>query len=376
MFERIKHMLIKEFLQIFRDFRMRGIIFVMPVVQLVVFSYAMASDVRIVALAVFDLDKTPLSRQVISTLVGSGYFNVVGHIHDDIGAQDLLDKGKAQAIIRMNPGFEGQVKAGRTAPIQLLLDGTETTNSMIINQYIVRILSDLNRGILLDRISRQTGTKIQKGVVELRNRAWFNENYDNINFFVPGVMIVIVTLVSLMLTAMAIVREKEIGTMEQIMVSPITPFEFILGKTFPFALIGMVDVVIVMIVGVFWFEIPLRGEIYLLFLATALFLLTTLGIGLFISTISKTQQQALMSTFFFFQPAIFLSGFAFPIANMPTIIQYFTYLNPLRYFLIIVRGVFLKGSDFSILWPEFAALLVMGIFILWSASRRFQKTLS
>jgi len=193
---------------------------------------------------------------------------------------------------------------------------------------------------------------------------------------VPGVIAILVMLITLMLTSMAVVREKEIGTIEQIMVTPITPLEFILGKSVPFALIGFADVFIITAVGVFWFEVPIRGSILLLFGATGLYLMTTLGIGLLISTVSETQQQAMMSTFFFYFPAVLLSGFMFPIANMPTVIQWATYFNPLRYFLVIVRGIFLKGVGISILWPQMATLAVIGVAVLWFASRRFHKTLA
>jgi len=212
--------------------------------------------------------------------------------------------------------------------------------------------------------------------VEMQTRSWFNENLESRNFYVPGVIAIIVMLITLMLTSMAVVREKEIGTMEQIMVTPITSAEFILGKTVPFALIGFADVILITLIGVFWFEVPIRGNLGLLFLATSLYLMTTLAIGLLISTVSQTQQQAMMSTFFFYFPAVLLSGFMFPIANMPVVIQWLTYLNPLRYFLVIVRGIFLKGVGPGILWPQMIALLIMGLTTLWLASRRFKKTLT
>jgi ABC-2 type transport system permease protein len=202
--------------------------------------------------------------------------------------------------------------------------------------------------------------------VVVETRAWFNENLESRNFYVPGVIAIIVMLITLMLTSMAVVREKEIGTMEQIMVTPITSAEFILGKTVPFALIGFADVILITLIGVFWFEVPIRGNLALLFVATALF----------ISTVSQTQQQAMMSTFFFYLPAVLLSGFMFPIANMPPLVQWLTYLNPLRYFLVIIRGLFLKGVGLSILWPQVLALAVMGCLTLWLAAKRFHKTLA
>ena len=209
----------------------------------------------------------------------------------------------------------------------------------------------------------------------VETRAWFNENLESRNFYVPGVIAIIVMLVTLMLTSMAVVREKEIGTMEQIMVTPITPLEFILGKTVPFALIGFADVILITVLGVFWFKVPIRGNLLLLFVATALYLVTTLAIGLFISTVSRTQQQAMMSTFFFYFPAVLLSGFMFPIANMPEAVQWLTYLNPLRYYLVILRGIFLKGNGADVLWPQLLALFLLGGAVLAASTLRFHKRL-
>jgi ABC-2 type transport system permease protein len=211
--------------------------------------------------------------------------------------------------------------------------------------------------------------------IDMQSRAWFNENLESRNYFVPGVIAMIVMLISLMLTSMAIVREKEIGTMEQIMVSPLRPIELILGKTIPFAMVGLFDVVLISTIGVFWFEIPIRGSILLLFFSTLLFLMSTLGVGLYISTVSSTQQQAMMTTSFFYMPAMLLSGFLYPIANMPVAIQWITYLNPLQYFLVIVRGIFLKGIGIAILWPQLLALAVLGTISLWLATSRFKKVL-
>ena len=226
------------------------------------------------------------------------------------------------------------------------------------------------------RLARIRGAAPLPGGVQLQTRAWFNENLESRNFYVPGVIATLVMLITLLLTSMAVVREKEIGTMEQIMVTPITPLEFILGKTIPFALVAFADVIVIMTLGVFWFGVPIRGSLVLLFVASVLFIFTALGIGLLISTVSQTQQQAMMTTFFFYMPALLLSGFMFPIANMPPVVQWLTYLNPLRYFLVIVRGVFLKGVGPVILWPQMAALAVMGAATLALAARRFRKTLA
>ncbi|MFH0871275.1 MAG: ABC transporter permease [bacterium] len=376
MFERIKHMFIKEFIQVFRDPRMKGVIFVAPVIQLLVFSYAVTTDVRNIATAIFDRDNSTESRELVSRFIQSGYFEPVAYIGSEDQVEELINRGKAQAVLRMDKGFGSRVRAGQSAEVQLLVDGTDSNTAGIVLQYGSRIVREYSQEVLLVEWARLKGAAQPLGRIEMQARAWFNENLESRNFYVPGLIAIIVTLITLMLTSMAIVREKEIGTMEQIMVTPITPWEFILGKTAPFALIGFADVVLVTVVGVFWFLVPVRGNLFLLFFATSLYLMTTLGIGLLISTVSRTQQQAMMTTFFFFMPAILLSGLMFPIANMPVIVQWFTYLNPMRYFLVIIRGIFLKGVGANILWPQLVSLAVMGVLTLWLSSRRFRKTLA
>ena len=375
-FERVKRMLVKEFIHIFRDPKMKGVIFLMPIIQVMVFGYAVTTDVRNVATAVFDLDNSVASRDLIARFEKSGYFHVVARIENEAQVREILDRGTVRAVFRLNKGFEQALRSGRTAPLQVLLDGTDSNTAGIVLDYSARIAGELSQAILVTRLSRFQGGYRPPSGVELQTRAWFNENLESRNFYVPGVIAILVMLITLMLTSMAVVREKEMGTMEQIMVTPITPAEFILGKTIPFALIGFVDVMVITLVGVFWFDVPIRGNLILLFLATALYLMTTLGVGLLISTVSQTQQQAMMSTFFFYFPAVLLSGFMFPIANMPDPIQWLTYLNPLRYFLVIIRGIFLKGVGPSVLWPQMLALFVMGLLTLRTASGRFHKTMA
>lgn len=374
--ERIRHMLTKEFIQVFRDPRMRGVIFLMPIIQLMVFGYAVTTDVKNIPTAVLDFDNSTASRELISRFTGSGYFHVVAWASNEDKARELIDRGKIGAILRMNKGFESDLRAGRPAQLQVIVDGTDSNTAGIVLGYSNTIVGQYSKEVLARRISVVKGSVNGGPEVSLETRAWFNENLESRNFYVPGVIAIIVMLITLMLTSMAVVREKEIGTMEQIMVTPITSFEFILGKTVPFALIGFADVLIITVIGVFWFEVPIRGNLMLLFAATALYLLTTLAIGLFISTVSQTQQQAMMSTFFFYFPAVLLSGFMFPISNMPVVVQWLTYLNPLRYFLVVLRGIFLKGIGPGVLWPQMLALTVMGLVTLWLATRRFHKTLA
>lgn len=376
MFERIKQMLVKEFIQVFRDPKMRGVIFLMPIIQVLVFGYAVTTDVTHVATAVFDLDNSVASRELVSRFVRSGYFDIVAHVDDDEHARQLVDRGEALAVLRINRGFENDLRAGRAAQLQVILDGTDSNTAGVVLNYSAKIAGQFSQKVLVTRLTHAKGVADEPGGVELQTRAWFNENLESRNFYVPGVIAIIVLLVTLMLTSMAVVREKEIGTMEQIMVTPIKPLEFILGKTVPFALIGFADVLLITVVSLVWFEIPIRGSVLLLLGAAALYIMTSLGVGLLISTVSETQQQAMMSTFFFYFPAVLLSGFMFPIANMPPVIQWLTYLNPLRYFLVIIRGIFLKGVGLHILWPQMVALAVMGVITLWLASRRFHKTLA
>jgi ABC-2 type transport system permease protein len=376
MLQRIKHMLIKEFLQVLRDPKMVRVIFIMPLVQVLIFGYAVTTDVRNVSLAIYDLDNSTESRELIDRFVRSGYFERVSTIYTDEEALDLLNHGAVAAVLRTNKGFSDDIRAGRTAQMQLLLDGTDSNTASVVLKYANGITNQYSQDQLAQRMRRVAGATPRTGRVDVVSRAWFNENLESRNFYLPGVIAIMVMLITFMLTSMAVVREKEIGTMEQIIVTPIRPMEFILGKTAPFAVIAIACTIMVSAIGVFWFDIPFRGSIALLALATAVFLLTTLGIGLLISTISQTQQQAMMSTFLFFFPAQLLSGFIFPIANMPTLVQYLTYIDPLRYYLVILRSLFLKGTGLDILWPQFAALAVMGVVTFGVAASRFKKTLA
>lgn len=376
MFERLKHMLIKEFLQVFRDRKMRGIIFVMPVLQVLVFGYAVTLDVAHIRTAVYDLDNSVASRELAARFAKSGYFDIVERVQSDDALGRLIDRGEVSAGLKINHGFADDLRAGRTAQLQVIVDGSDSNTAGVVLDYSAKITGQLSRKVFLTRFTRVRGSFNKPGRVELQTRTWFNENLESRNFYVPGVIAIVVMLITLMLTSMAVVREKEIGTIEQIMVTPITPLEFILGKTLPFALIGFADVMLVTAVGVLWFAVPIQGSLLLLLAATALYLMTALGIGLLISTVSQTQQQAMMSAFFVYFPAVLLSGFMFPIANMPEIVRWLTYLNPLRYFLVVVRGIFLKGIGPDILWPEMLALAVLGTALLWLAASRFKKTLT
>jgi ABC-2 type transport system permease protein len=367
LFERIRQMIIKEFIQVFRDRRMKAIIFVVPLIQLMVFGYAVTTDVNNIPTAVYDLDKSYESRELLRRLESSGYFDALFFVESPEALKELLDKGKVTTAIQMNRGFSADIKKGIKTEVQILLDGTDSNTATIAMNYASRVVAKYAADIGMKPLSSSPA------LLDVRTRAWYNPDLKSRNYNVPGVIALMIMLICLLLTSMAIVREREIGTMEQLMVTPIKPVELILGKTIPFALIGFFDMFLVAVVGLSWFNIPIRGSIPLLTLCTAIYLLSVLGIGLFISTISKTQQQALMATFLFFAPAVLLSGFMFPIENMPEIIRYGTYLNPLRYFLVILRGIFLKGNGINILWPQMVALLALGITVITISSLRFKK---
>jgi ABC-2 type transport system permease protein len=375
MFERVRHMLIKEFIQVLRDPRMLIVIFVIPCFQVLVISYAVSTDVTHIRTALYDLDNSQASRDLAARFIQSGYFDVTDRIGDDARAQYLIDHSDVSMVLRFDHGFAEDLDAGRTARLQIIIDGTDSNTAAIIANYATGIARAYSEQVLTERVERASGPAGKTGRFRLLTRAWFNENLDSRNYFVPGVIVIVVGLATLLLTSMSVVREKEIGTMEQIMVTPIKPAEFILGKTIPFAIIGFMDVTLVMLIAVFWFEVPIHGSVPLLYAGTGLFLMTTLGMGLLISTVSQTQQQAMMTTFFFFFPAMLLSGFNFPIANMPTVVQWLTLVNPIRYFLEIVRDIFLKGVGIEVLWTQMLPLLAMGIVLLWLAVRRFHKTL-
>ena len=375
MLERLKAMLIKEFIQVLRDPRMRFVVFVIPAVQTIIFGYAVNTDVRQVATAIYDLDNSSYSREVADRFTRSGYFELQERVTDEGRARELIDRGKVKAVLRMNHGFGESLAGGRGGSVQLILDGTDSNTAGIVLNYAARIVGTYSAQLQGEAASRAAGRPVPLRGVELASRAWYNENLESRNFYVPAVITNIVFIITMLLSSMAVVREKEIGTIEQVIVTPIGKGEFILGKTIPFVLIGFIDVTLISLVAVFWFEVPLLGSIPLLFGATALFLMSSLGIGLLISTISRTQQQAMMSAFFVIFPAMLLSGFAFPIESMPGPVQWLTYLNPMRFFLVIIRAIFQKGVGIEILWPQLLALALIGASILSCAVLRFKKTL-
>jgi len=375
MFERIYTILIKEFKQVLRDPRMRSMIFISPVLQVLIFGYAATTDVKNIPTAIYDLDNTPQSRDIIRAFSYSKYFNLKYYVNNDKQEKELIDKSKVGVVLRFNHGFAEELEGNKGAEIQLIVDGTDSNTAAIALSYAGKIIQKYSYSVLKERVSILLKKEAVFPSVDLRDRAWFNENLESRNYFIPGVIAMLITVTSILLSAMAIVREKEIGTIEQLLVSPIKPIELILGKLAPFAVISLIDLIFIAAIGVIWFKIPIRGSVLLLLGSTCIYLLTTLGAGLFISTISSTQQEASMSIFLFLPVMNLLSGFAFPITSMPKAIQYFTYAIPLRYYLEIVRGIFLKGIGIRILWPQLLILLIIGTSIITLSSLRFHKRL-
>jgi ABC-2 type transport system permease protein len=359
-------------------------LFLPPLIQLLIFGYAVNLDVESARIAWMDQDQTFESRQLRTEFEGSGRFEISAAPENEKEMQRLLDRGQVLGVVRVLPGFARDIQRGRTTSVQVLLDGSNSNEASIVSGYAAQTIARYSSKVMLQAqreklLARFDGqgepVHIAAPQIESRSRVWFNPDLHSRNYFVPGVVVNIITLVTLSLTAMAIVREKEIGTMEQLMVTPIRPIELILGKALPFVLIGFWDMLLVVAASLVIFHVPFRGSFLLLCFASFLFLLTSLGAGLFISTVSRTQQQAMMATFLFFQPFFMLSGFSFPVRNMPEMVQWLTYLNPVRYFLEIVRGIFLRGSGIDTLWRELVALAVFGVVILTASTMRFHKSL-
>jgi ABC-2 type transport system permease protein len=382
MWERIGVILRKELIQALREPRMRVMLFVPPILQLVIFGYAVNLDVDRATLGWMDGDRTPESRDLRARFEGSGRFEVVALPESEREVQEILDRGRAQAVVRILPGFARDLQRGRPTEVQVLIDGTDSNTAQLVASYSSSVIADYSAGAAARQqpvriLARSPAGAVNAAFTEVtaRSRVWFNPDLYSRNYFVPGVLANIIMIVTMMLTALAIVREKEIGTMEQLMVTPVRPLEIMIGKTLPFALVGIVDVILVTAVALLLFHIPFRGNPLLLLLCAVIYLMTSLGAGLFLSTVSQTQQQAMMGNFFFTTPAFMLSGFAFPIRNMPQAVQYLTYLNPLRYFIEIVRGIFLKGAGIEVLWPQMTCLAVYGTAMLALSTARFQKKL-
>ncbi len=376
MLNRLRQMLIKEFLQVFRDKRALWVLVGPPVIQMLIFGYAATFQIRHVPTAVLDLDHSQESRELISRFAASPYFAVRAQLTNREQIREMIDRGQTVVALQIHPGFAARLRKGQTAPLEVILDSTNSNTALIALGYVNQIAERFGRDYQLGAMQRSSPFLLARlPAVELEPRPWFNPDLESRWFFVPGVIGSLTLVMVTVLTAFAVVREREIGTLEQIMVTPIRPREFILGKTLPFFLIGLADAGMIGLVGTLWFQVPFRGNLAVLALGMVLFLLCMLGIGLFISTVSATQQQAMVTAFFFIMPAITFSGFGFPIASMPAFVQWLTYLDPLRYLLVVLRGVYLKDIGLDVLWPQMAAMAALGTALLTVSVLRFRKSL-
>jgi len=367
---RIRTLVRKEFLELLQTPRLIGLIIVAPILQLTLLGYAATTDIHHIPIVVVDGDHTTRSRQLLQKFSASPYFLIVGQEDHPNRVEDDLALGRAWLAVVIPRGFQDALER-RSEPterqIQILADGTDSNSSGVALSYAVALVNDYNTDL-----TSELGES--PGAIDARVRVWFNPQLQSKDFMVPGVLALLLLVVTANLSSMAIVRERELGTLEQLNVTPLGRWELILGKMLPYAIVGFIDVLLVTAVAVYWFEVPFRGSLGTLLLGSVAYLLCTLALGLFVSTISATQQQAMMSsTFFFLVPMIYLSGFIFPIENMPAVIQWVTTLIPLRYFLVIVRGIFLKGVGLDVLWPQFAALVAWGTVVLTLAAVRSRK---
>jgi ABC-2 type transport system permease protein len=361
---------------LWRDPRARFSLLVPPIIQVIVFGYAATFDVHNVATAILDQDHSQESRELISRFQSSGYFQMSDVLANGAQVNDLIDRGRVALAIQILPGFAENLRRRRNASVQVILDGTNSNTALIALGYINQITQRYQQDYRSDYLGRIAPLASQNAPqVLLVERPWYNKSLEDRLFFVPGTIGSVMMVMVMTLTAFAIVREREIGTLEQIMVTPIRPLEFILGKTVPYMMIALGELLIISLVGVWWFEVPMRGSIVILLAGSLLFIAGVLGVGLLISTISNTQQQAMVVSFFFIQPAITLSGFGFPISSMPPVLQWLTYLDPLRYYLVVLRGTFLKGIGVDLLWPQFVGMAAFATVTLAAASLRFRKTL-
>ena len=370
----LPQMIRKELLQVRRDRKMLPLVFVAPVLQLVLFGYAAVLDVTEARVVMVDRDHTPASRHLAASLDAADNVSVTAAVDDAVAAERLIERGENDLIVTVPRGYGRALAAGRSTVVHATIDGSDAVAAGMGAAYAAAVVARIAGEVATARAGA-AGISLP-GSISVAPKVLYNPALTMRNFMVPAVLALILVVFTSALTAMAIVREKEVGTLEQLIVTPISPTALLLGKLLPFVLIGLIQATLVVIVATWWFEVPLRGSLLLLYALMSLFIVNTLAIGLFVSTISRTQQQAMMTTIFFFMlPMMFLSGFVFPIENMPVFFQKLSYIIPLRYFLTIVRGVFLKGVGIRELWFEAAMLALIGVVLFGGALARFRKRL-
>ena len=374
----IKRMVKKEFLQLFRDARLRLFVVLPPILMLFVFGYAVNTDVKHVNVAVIDSDHTAASRGFTERFTASPCFNYYASASSPKEAVAMLDRGDVDFFLHLEKDFSRTMKRGGTAQVQAVIDGSDSNRASVIVSYINSVMGDISiekmRGRLrLELMRRNAAGRGMTGSVNLKERIFFNQDLTSVNFYLPGVTGLLLMLITIMLTSMSIVKERESGTIEQINVSPLSPFEYIAGKTVPFVIVAFGDIIVISVLTILWFDVPFRGSFLFLLMSGFFFILSSLAVGLYISTISGTQQQAMLSSFLFFIPSILLSGYIFPIYSMPEPVQMVTYLNPLRYFINILRSVFLKGTGISVLWKDLLFMTMLGLGLIILSVKKYSK---
>jgi ABC-2 type transport system permease protein len=367
---RVRELLKKELRQMFRDPKMKRILFIAPIIQLLAFGYAVNTDIKDTNTFVIDHDRTAASRELLDVLQSTGYFRVVAVSSRPAELVKALDYGRAEVGIEIPAGFASDLASGKGAKVQVILDGTDSNTATVAQGYVGQIIQQF----ALEKAA-SAGT-LPGGGIDLRQRAWYNSTLESRVYNVPAVIGMLILLMCLLLTSMSVVREREMGTLDQLTVSPLSATELMLGKTLPTALIALIDLVLISAVAILWFNIPFRGSPFALLLASMLYIVTGLAFGLLLSSISRTQQEAFMTMFLILMPAIILSGFFYPISSMPLSFQWLTVLNPVRHFLEIVRGIFLKGAGVDVLWSQYLALTIMAAGTLWMAIIRFRRSMA
>lgn len=367
MFQRIRALLVKEFLAIFLDRASRISIIVPPILQLFVFSYAATFDLNRVRMAVFNADDGAISRELIGRFQGNATFDIVRVLRAEHEVQPLLERGEALLVLRIDASCSRQLAQGAGCPVQVLIDGRNSNTAMLALSYVRAIVSTLN-----EEMMQQRG---QQMPARLTVRAWFNPNLESRWFIVPGMIALLGMIVTLVVTALSVARERESGTFDQLLVTPLRPWEIMVGKALPGLLVGLVEVSFIIVLSVLWFRIPLQGSLLTLYPALIVYLLAIVGVGLMLSSFAVTLQQALLGSILFIVPAVTLSGFTTPIANMPQWMQDCTLINPMRYFLVVVRRVFLEDAQMPLLLGEIWPMALIAVCTLTLATWLFRNRL-
>jgi ABC-2 type transport system permease protein len=367
--QRIVALAIKELLAVLKDRKSRIVLVVPPILQLLVFGYAATFDLNDIPVAIYNEDRGAASRELVARVTGSPHFHPIGHITNDGQISALIDNKQALIVLRIGPRFSAELLSGRTARVQLIVDGRNSNTALLVQGYLRSIISDFNQ-----QWAQTNGRPTPPATLQIR--PWFNSNLVSRWFIVPGIIGLLTLVITTIVTALSVAREREAGTFDQLLVTPMRPFEILIGKSFPGILIGIVEGSFILFMAVYWFEVPLRGSLGALYVGMFLFILSAVGIGLMISSLAVTQQQGMLGAFLFLVPAVILSGFATPIANMPEAVQLLTYINPLRYFLVILRGVFLEGDSFALLLPYYWPMIIIALVTLSFAGWLFRHRMN